>query len=136
MRLPAYHGTMQDGNEHDTTVSPSAQRVVDGLRTFDGKVDAMRERRANDPDSLGDKIIKVAVPAIAGFAAGHLFQLIWNAGTRRHDVDKATGLPRPQGFAMELLFAACSAAFGAVVSQLSDRGSQAFVNHRHRKSRH
>jgi hypothetical protein len=34
---------------------------------------------------------------------------------------------------MSLAFAAVSAALGAVVSQLSDRGSKAFVDHRHRK---
>ena len=39
----------------------------------------------------------------------------------------------PQGLAMSLAFAAVSAALGAVVSQLSDRGSKAFVDHRHRK---
>ena len=36
-------------------------------------------------------------------------------------------------FPTVLTFAAVSAALGAVVSQLSDRGSKAFVDHRHRK---
>lgn len=109
----------------------SADRTVARFHAIDEKVNAMREQRLNDPDSLGDKLFKLAFPALTGFVAGHLFQLLWDKGTSRA---RKGGDAAQQSFLMGLLFAACSAAFGAVVSQLSDRGSQAFVDRRHRKA--
>ena len=54
--------------------------------------------------------------------------------TSKRNLRKGLAADAPQGLAMSLAFAAVSAALGAVVSQLSDRGSKAFVDHRHRKS--
>ena len=134
---------------------------------IDRKVNAMREAKLADPDSLGDKVIKAALPALAGLVAGKLFDVLWRKGTgmgpsagRRgvaadtgatagssashaaggaaDSTAAAAGTSAPdtstqQGLVMSLLFAAASAAFGAVVSTLSDRGSQAWVKHRQRK---
>lgn len=110
-------------------VESSADRAVAMFHAIDRKVDAMREQRINDPDSLGDKMFKFAVPALIGLAAGKLFDIAWKRGTasrRAKNGGEDTWL-------MGLIFAALSAAFGAVVSQLSDRGSQAFVDMRHRR---
>mgnify|MGYP002227808338 FL=1 len=74
------------------------------------------------------------VPALAGLVAGKAFQMIWDKGTSKRNLRKGLAADAPQGLAMSLAFAAVSAALGAVVSQLSDRGSKAFVDHRHRKS--
>ena len=82
---------------------------------------------------LGDKLIKSAVPALAGLVAGKAFQMIWDKGTSKRTLRKGLAADAPQSLAMSLAFAAVSAALGAVVSQLSDRGSKAFVDHRHRK---
>lgn len=108
----------------------SADRIVAQFHAIDDKVNAMREQRLNDPDSLGDKLIKFALPTIAGLVAGKAFQMLWDRGPGRKASDGAA----QQGFAMSLAFAAASAAFGAIISQLSDRGSQALVDRRHRKS--
>ena len=54
-------------------------------------------------------------------------------GTSKRNLRKGLAADAPQSLAMSLAFAAVSAALGAVVSQLSDRGSKAFVDHRHRK---
>ncbi|OZG65621.1 DUF4235 domain-containing protein [Bifidobacterium eulemuris] len=111
----------------------SADRIVAQFHAIDDKVNAMRDQRLNDPDSLGDKLIKFALPTLAGLVAGKAFQLLWDRGPGRKGktVDDAA----QQGLVMSLAFAAASAAFGAIVSQLSDRGSQALVDRRHRKTR-
>ena len=115
-------------DETNTDFPSSADRAVDSLHRIDEKVN-----RLNDPDSLGDKLIKSAVPALAGLVAGKAFQMIWDKGTSKRNLRKGLAADAPQGLAMSLVFAAVSAALGAVVSQLSDRGSKAFVDHRHRK---
>ena len=116
-------------DETNTDFPSSADRAVDSLHRIDEKVNRLREDRLNDPDSLGDKLIKSAVPALAGLVAGKAFQMIWDKGTSKRNLRKGLA----QSLAMSLAFAAVSAALGAVVSQLSDRGSKAFVDHRHRK---
>ena len=72
--------------------------------------------------------------ALAGLVAGKLFQIAWDKGAARRNVIKGLAADAPQGLAMSLAFAAISAAFGAIVSQLSNQGSQAFVERRHRKA--
>ncbi|WP_101622327.1 DUF4235 domain-containing protein [Bifidobacterium parmae] len=111
----------------------SADRMVDAFHRIDEKVDAMREHRLNDPDSLGDKIVKWALPSVAGFVGGKLFQTIWNRGVSRRNVRRGRAADAPQGFLMQLLFTALSAAFGAFVSHVSNRGSEAIVDRLHRR---
>ena len=84
------------GNDGSGLDGSSTDRIIEGFARINEKVDAMRNQRLNDPDSLGDKAVKFALPSIAGFAA-------------------------------------LSAAVGAAVSQLSDRGSKALVARRHRR---
>lgn len=114
----------------------TADQIIAGFDRINDKVDAMRAQRLNDPDSLGDKLLKFALPSVAGFVAGKLFTLLWNRGTSRVAGRGKLGdgvVDEQESFVMSLLFSALSAAIGAVVSQLSDRGSQAIVDHRHRK---
>ena len=65
-------------DETNTDFPSSADRAVDSLHRIDEKVNRLREDRLNDPDSLGDKLIKSAVPALAGLVAGKAFQMIWD----------------------------------------------------------
>lgn len=108
-------------DETNTGIASDADRVVEGLHRIDQKVDDLRNQRLNDPDSLGDKLVKSAVPALAGLVAGKLFQIAWDKGAARRNVIKGLAADAPQGLAMSLAFAAISAAFGAIVSQLSIR---------------
>lgn len=108
----------------------TADRIVAGLGTVNAKVDEMRSNMEQDPDSMGDKILKAALPSIAGLVAGKLFQLIWDHGTAEHSRNG-----NDNSFMMSVLFAGLSAAVGAVVAQLSGRGSQALVDRRHAKRR-
>lgn len=118
----------------DSALHTEADQVVDGLHRVDDAVNNLRDRRLNDPDSLLDKLFKSAVPALAGLVAGKVLQTVWDKGVARRNLRKGLAADAPQGLMMSLAFAAISAACGAVVSQLSDRGSQALVDRRHRRS--
>lgn len=127
-------------DETNTAIAPDApgtsdaDRVVESLHRIDDKVNELRSNRLRDPDSLGDKMVKAAVPALTGLIAGKVFQTIWDKGISRRNLRRGLAADAPQGLLTSVAFAAISAAFGAAVSQLSDRGSQAFVERRHRKS--
>ena len=106
-----------------------ADKAIESLQRIDGKVDELRSQMMSDPDSLGDKLLKMAIPAVTGLVASHLFQMAWDKGTSRLDAEEEV----QQGLFMSIAFAAASAAFAAIVSTLSCRGSQVLVNLRHRK---
>lgn len=67
----------------------TADRVA-ALRNIDGKVNAKRDQRLNDPDSFGDKIFKFAMPTLVLIAFGKVFEMAeaerWPQGdpSRRH----------------------------------------------------
>ena len=103
-RLVSMSDAKHAGAESDT------DRIIDGLHRVDEHVDRLRNQRLNDPDSLGDKLFS------------------------KRNLRRGRAADAPQSLMLSLAFAAISAAFGAVVSQLSDRGSKAFVNRRHRNN--
>lgn len=109
----------------------SADRAVATLHRVDKKVNTLREQRLNDPDSFGDKIFKAAAPAVAGFAFGKLFELVWKRSVGRTTVRLDGTTNEAAQAALSLVFAVVSAGLGALVSQLSDRGSKALVDKRH-----
>lgn len=109
----------------------SADRVVTALHTVDEKVNAMRDHRLNDPDSFGDKIFKSVMPALAGLVFGKMFEMVWKRSIGRKSV-RADGTTNEAAEAvLGIAFAVASAAFGTLVSQLSDRGSKVIVDKRH-----
>ena len=123
------------GNGGSGLDGSSTDRIIEGFARINEKVDAMRNQRLNDPDSLGDKADKFALP----FVAGKLFTLVWNKFVARKRPSDGTGelgdgvVDQQESLFMSILFAALSAAVGAAVSQLSDRGSKALVARRHRR---
>ena len=110
----------------------SADRVVAALHTVDEKVNAMRDQRLNDPDSFGDKIFKSVVPTLAGLVLGKAFEMVWKKSAVRADGTKNEAAEAALG----IVFAVVSAGFGALVSQLSGRGSKAIVDRRHARQAH
>ena len=109
----------------------SADRIVASLHNVDEKVNALREQRINDPDDLCDKMFKVA-----GLVFGKLFELAWRKSVGRKAVLPDGTTDKRKELALNLVFGVASAGLGALVSQLSDRGSQALVDRRHsRQSR-
>lgn len=114
---------------------PDADSAVAWLKTLQGKVDDMRTQRSQDAESLGDKMLTMLVPAAAAFVAGKVFSAWWNRKGPSKGADASSEPDEAgEGLIMGLVFSALSAAFVAVVSQLSGRGSRAFVNHRHRRA--
>lgn len=107
----------------------TADRAVETLHRIDDKVAMLRKQRMEDPDSATDKLIKSVLPAITGMVAGKLFQVTWDRAQARRKASSSNA----KGLMMNIAFAAASAALGAVISTLSDRGSQALVDFRHRK---
>ena len=111
----------------------SADRVVAALHTVDEKVNAMRDQRLNDPDSFGDKIFKSVVPTLAGLVLGKAFEMVWKKSVGRKAVRTKNEAAEA---ALGIVFAVVSAGFGALVSQLSGRGSKAIVDRRHARQAH
>ena len=131
MSITHYYGTMSETPDLEST----ADRVVAALRNIDGKVNAKRDQRLNDPDSFGDKIFKFAMPTLVGLAFGKVFEMAWKQSVgRKATLPDGTTDARKDAI-LGIAFAVISAALGALVSQLSDRGSKAIVNHRHAKRR-
>ncbi|MFR8697350.1 MAG: DUF4235 domain-containing protein [Bifidobacterium bifidum] len=79
------------GNGGSGLDGSSTDRIIEGFARINEKVDAMRNQRLNDPDSLGDKAVKFALPSIAGFVAGKLFTLVWNKFVARKRPSDGTG---------------------------------------------
>jgi hypothetical protein len=115
----------------------SADRIVEKFHRIDQKVATMSQNRMQDPDTLGEKIFKFVFPTVLGGLAGKVFKTIWDSqvtskrgpagGDAAEDADQ-------QGLIGSILFAAASAAFGSVISELGTRGSNALVN-RHQSRR-
>jgi hypothetical protein len=115
----------------------SADRIVEKFHRLDQKVATMSQNRMQDPDTLGEKIFKFVFPTVLGGLAGKVFKTIWDSqvtskrgpagGDAAEDADQ-------QGLIGSILFAAASAAFGSVISELGTRGSNALVN-RHQSHR-
>lgn len=96
----------------------------------------MRQNRLQDPDTLGDKIFKMIFPFTVGTVAGQLFKNLWEdrtSGKRAAGDTAAAENAQQQGFVTSIVFAALSAALGAVISELSVRGSNALVTRRHNR---
>ncbi|WEV73924.1 DUF4235 domain-containing protein [Bifidobacterium sp. ESL0798] len=96
----------------------------------------MRQHRLQDPDTLGDKIFKMIFPFTVGTVAGQLFKSLWedrSSGKRTAGTAAAEEDAQQQGLVGSIIFAALSAALGAVISELSVRGSNALVTRRHNR---
>ena len=148
--------TPAEGPRH--AESTATDRTVEALHRVDATVERLYRQRAEDPETLGDKILVHALPSLAGFVAGKLFAAFWDRSVARRGASgsadaagrsvaagSARGLgsrgdgagaggSAGQGLLLSLAFAAASAAVGAVVSTLSDRGSKAIVARRHRRT--
>lgn len=94
----------------------------------------MRQNRLQDPDTLGDKIVKIVLPTVLGALAGKVFKTVWDSQITRRRRSAGTGGTaedaQQQGFIASVIFAAASAAFGSVISSLGTRGSNALVTRR------
>lgn len=122
-----------------TSSNSSADRIVKKLHRIDQKVATMSQNRMQDPDTLGEKIFKVVFPTVLGGLAGKVFKTIWDSQvtSKRGPADgEAAEDANQQGLIGSILFAAASAAFGSVISELGTRGSNALVSrHQNRRNK-
>lgn len=63
--------------EKNSGKNHAAQAVVQKLNATNRKVIAMKERRLKNPNTLGDLIIKSAIPSFATFIAGEVASAAW-----------------------------------------------------------
>ncbi|RYQ23870.1 membrane associated protein [Bifidobacterium pseudolongum subsp. globosum] len=118
----------EHNNMHD--LDETADRTVAAINKVDTKVTEMRQRRMADPDTLGDKALKMIIPSLAGLVGGKLFQMVWNSVMARvHPGPDDDVKDQQQGLMMSVLFAAASAAFGTLLTRLSDKGANSLVHH-------
>ncbi|MFT8705527.1 DUF4235 domain-containing protein [Bifidobacterium aquikefiricola] len=119
---------MKDSDE--AKLKDLADKVGTQLGTIDSKVNDMRKQVENDPETVGDKLIKMLIPAVAAMIIGQLFKMFWNKTTKNSEdgVDDDR-----QGILMTILFSGLSAAISSAVQQFSGIGSAAFVKHRQHK---
>ena len=118
----------EHNNMHD--LDETADRTVAAINKVDTKVTEMRQRRMADPDTLGDKALKMIIPSLAGLVGGKLFQMVWNSVMARvHPSPDDDAKDQQQGLRMSGVFAAASAAFGTLLTRLSDKGANSLVHH-------
>ncbi|MBI0061946.1 DUF4235 domain-containing protein [Bifidobacterium apousia] len=110
-----------------------ADQVVGMLHQVDGKVNDMRNSIESDPESLTDKLVKFALPSIAALLAGKLFQAFWSGLVRKRNGGVDSPEEDQESATDGLLFGVLSAAVIALVSGLSERGSQALIDRRHQR---
>lgn len=114
----------------ESKLAGTADTVVEQLDKVNEKVTKLRNDRASDPETAGDKVVKAALPALSGAVAGKAFQLGWNAIMKKiHPSPDDDAKDRQQGLLMSMLFAALSAAFCTAITSLSTKGSNALVRH-------
>lgn len=122
-----------------SSLSGTADEVVSRLHKTDGKLNRIRHKLLDDPDTLGDKVTKTAVPSLVGLVGGKVFQSIWDHTVTKSrkggGKDSERESAHQQGVAMSIVFAVLSAAFGALLSEISTRGTQAFITKRQGKRR-
>ncbi len=58
----------EHNNMHD--LDETADKTVAAINKVDAKVTEMRQRRMADPDTLGDKALKMIIPSLAGLVGG------------------------------------------------------------------
>ena len=103
-------------------------KTVAELNRVNTKVTAMREARTSDPDTLGDKVFRMAFPAVVGLVGGKVFSSVWNLVINKvHPSPDDDEQDRQQGLIMSMLFAAASAAFGTLLSEVSTKGVQKII---------
>lgn len=110
----------------DTEALTSA--IMPKLTDVNRKVDDMRSKITNDPETLSDKVIKLAVPALAGLVLTKILEVAWKKSTKDDSVP--SGPDTSTSLLNAMAFAAISGAIATLVSRFATKGSDAFVAHR------
>ncbi len=114
------------GSDLDDTT----RKAVGTIEKANSAVDAGRSRLRSDPDTLSDKALRSAIPAVATLIGSRGLAAAWKKMTGS---DHTPGAGTHDGLVQSMLFAAVSAAFGALVSQTAVSAVTAFIRHRQRR---
>lgn len=140
MILPPASGSPRDLNPWNNGLMSMAgqepgnqvDQLVDVFHRIDEKVNTMRSSIESDPETLMDKVVKFALPSIAGLVAGKLFQSFWSRLVRKRNGGVDTEEGSQESATAGLLFAVLSAAVTTLASNLIGRGSQTLIDRRHK----
>lgn len=127
----------------------AAQTAVQRLNAANHKIDVLRERRLKNPNTLGDSLLKSALPSFATFVAGQIAQLIWkkhvdtkkinlNSNNRSNNLSKEKiakeqRVKQEEPLLMSLGFAVFSAIITTLVGRLVSHGTLSYIARRQRK---
>ena len=127
----------------------AAQATVQRLNAANRKTDALRERRLKNPNTLGDSLLKAALPSLATFIAGQIAHVIWkkhvdtkkinlNSNNRPNNLSKEKiaqkqCVNQEEPLLMSLGFAVFSAILTTIVGRLVSSGTLSYIARRQRK---
>ncbi|MFW0902734.1 DUF4235 domain-containing protein [Gardnerella sp. Marseille-QA0894] len=127
----------------------AAQITVQRLNAANHKIDALRERRLKNPNTLGDSLIKAALPSFATFIAGQIAHVIWkkHVDTRKINLDsnnhpnnlskekieQKQRVKQEEPLLMSIGFAVFSAILTTIVGRLVSSGTLSYIARRQRK---
>lgn len=118
-------------DEQNSPLSETADRIDSALDSVNAKVDAKRASILSNPDSLSDRIIKYAVPALASTLLGQAISLGWkkqtNGRAKPNAKDTSTSLLQ------SVIFSGLTAAMTALVVRIATLASQSWVTRRQSK---
>lgn len=114
------------GSDLDDTT----RQAVGAIEKANSAVDAGRARLQSDPDTLSDKALRSAVPALATLIGSRGVAAAWKKMTGS---DHTPGAGTHDGLAQSMLFAAVSAALGALISQTAVSAVSALIRRRQRR---
>ncbi|MFU0569871.1 DUF4235 domain-containing protein [Gardnerella vaginalis] len=127
----------------------AAQATVQRLNAANRKIDALRERRLKNPNTLGDSLLKSALPSFATFIAGQIAHVIWkkhvdtrtinlSSNNRSNNLSKEKiaqkqNVKQEEPLIMSLGFAVFSAILTTIVGRLASHGTLSYIARRQRK---
>lgn len=88
----------------------------------------MRSSVQSDPENMTDKIIKLAIPALASLILAKVLETVWKKTTKNDVVP--SGSNTDTSLLNAMAFASISGALATVIARLSTKGSTALVNRR------
>lgn len=131
----------------------AAQATVQRLNAANHKIDVLRERRLKNPNTLGDSLLKAALPSFATFIAGQIAHLIWkkhvdtrkinlNSNNRpnnlsnnlsKEKIAQKQRVKQEEPLLMSIGFAVFSAILTTIVGRLVSSGTLSYIARRQRK---
>lgn len=127
----------------------AAQATVQRLNAANHKIDVLRERRLKNPNTLGDSLLKAALPSFATFIAGQIAHVIWkkhvdtkkinlNSNNRSNNLSKEKiaqkqHVKQEEPLLMSIGFAVFSAILTTIVGRLVSSGTLSYIARRQRK---